>query len=97
MSLRKRPAPHGSKSRKKPKAQLEIVLTLDEQRQRMQDLLLKRADEIRAERQRQAVEASKTTRKLLVKINRRRRLARKCQSCGAMRFFLKNGDTRCKK
>ena len=65
-------------------------LTPEEQQIRMDDLVLKRAEEIKAERRTNAA-LKKAAQTKLVKELKRRRLLRRCKTCKAMKFYLKNG------
>jgi hypothetical protein len=68
-------------------------LSQDEQAHRLEDLTLKRADAIRAEREQKLV-VSRTTRQQLLAKLKKTRLAKRCRECGAMKYYLKNGKTK---
>lgn len=57
----------------------------------MEDMILKRADEIRRKRARESVKEAKKQKHLLLVELKQARMIRKCRNCKAMKFYLKNG------
>lgn len=64
------------------------ILTPEEQRRRLEDMLLKRCAELklaRVERKRRGLAAKRKAKA------RHARFLKRCHDCGAMKFYLKNG------
>jgi hypothetical protein len=68
---------------------------MEEQRARMEDMQLKRCEEIKKER-REREKARRTAKKILVARRKRARYLKRCKKCPAMTSFLKNGKKKSK-
>lgn len=73
-----------------PRFPPDEVLTEEERRIFREDMIIRRADQIRSARA-EKTRFTQSARKQLLALIKRTRLLKRCRECGAMKFYLTNG------
>ena len=76
---------------KHPKPSPNEAYTPAERGAEMEDMILRRAEEIRKERARKSKIEAKKQKHLLIEELKHARMIRRCRNCKAMKFYLKSG------